>query len=66
MIENKLLTESKEPALGAGGLEFKSPRPDHSLLIFQFTLVERVAPEPELGSIVIQTRSIQTQAVRYA
>ena len=31
MIENKLLTESKESALGAGGLEFKSPRPDQSL-----------------------------------
>jgi hypothetical protein len=35
-------------ALGAGGLEFKSKRPDHSLLFFQFTLVERVAREPEL------------------
>jgi len=31
MIENKLLTESKEPALGAGGLEFKSPRPDQNI-----------------------------------
>ena len=32
MIENKLLADGKDPALGAGGLEFKSPRPDHSLL----------------------------------
>jgi hypothetical protein len=28
MIENKLFAEAKEPALGAGSLEFKSPRPD--------------------------------------
>jgi|HubBroStandDraft_6_1064221.scaffolds.fasta_scaffold50391_2 hypothetical protein len=28
------------PVLGAGGLEFKSPRPDHLLLYFQFNLVD--------------------------
>jgi hypothetical protein len=28
--------------LGAGGLEFKSPRPDHLLLCFQFHLVGAV------------------------
>jgi hypothetical protein len=27
------LAELSTPALGAGGLEFKSPRPDHSPLI---------------------------------
>jgi hypothetical protein len=45
-------------------LPIKSPCTDHLLLILQFTLVERVAPEPELRSIVIQTRLIQTQAAR--
>jgi hypothetical protein len=35
-------------ALGAGGLEFKSKRPTTHSLFFQFTLVERVAREPEL------------------
>jgi hypothetical protein len=39
-------------------LPIKSPCTDHLLLILQFTLVERVAPEPELRSIVIQTRLI--------
>jgi hypothetical protein len=29
--------------LGAGGLEFKSPRPDHLLLCFQFALLVMVS-----------------------
>ena len=31
--ESKRVVLSGAPALGAGGLEFKSPRPDHLLLI---------------------------------
>ncbi len=39
-IEKEGLPGDITPALGAGGLEFKSPRPDHLLLYFQFTLVD--------------------------
>jgi hypothetical protein len=37
-IEKEGLPRDDTPDLGAGGLEFKSPRPDHLLLCFQFTL----------------------------
>jgi hypothetical protein len=39
-IEKEGLPSGDTPDLGAGGLEFKSPRPDHLLLYFQFTLAD--------------------------
>jgi hypothetical protein len=39
-IEKEGLPSDSPAGLGAGGLEFKSPRPDHLLLYFQFTLVD--------------------------
>jgi hypothetical protein len=38
--EKEGLPRDRTSALGAGGLEFKSPRPDHLLLYFHFTLVD--------------------------
>jgi hypothetical protein len=40
MIENELLTGSEEPALGAGGLEFESPRPDQNISRIFFDLLK--------------------------
>ncbi len=37
-IEKEGLPRDRTPVLGAGGPEFKSRRPDHLLLSFQFTL----------------------------
>jgi hypothetical protein len=39
-IEKGGLPKGSPADLGAGGLVFKSPRPDHLLLYFQFTLVD--------------------------
>jgi hypothetical protein len=44
-VENRKVVFGGPPALGAGGLEFKSPRPDHLLLCFQFALSEATSPE---------------------
>src|SRR5271156_4459100 len=47
------------PALGAGGLEFKSPRPDHFPPYFQFTPPDAVAFETKLGPGWVQVRVSQ-------
>ena len=41
-IEKEGLPEDSPAGLGAGGLRFKSGRPDHLLLCFQFTLPDVV------------------------
>src|ERR1700676_221383 len=48
------------PALGAGGPEFKSRRPDHLLLCFQCTVPDTAASEAELGSNLGPSTSLST------
>ena len=50
-IEKEGLPRDITPALGAGGPEFKSRRPDHLLLCFQCTVPETFAAETNLGPI---------------
>src|SRR5271156_5723782 len=56
-----MLRESKEPALGAGGLEFKSPRPDHSLpsldeVTHRASLAQKSPPPAHVASLVRKPR----------
>jgi hypothetical protein len=44
-IEKEGLPGDITPALGAGGPRFKSARPDHLLLYFQFTLLDAARVE---------------------
>jgi len=44
-VENRRVVFGSPPALGAGGPRFKSARPDHLLLCFQFTLPDVVCVE---------------------
>ncbi len=44
-IEKEGLPGDITPALGAGGLRFKSGRPDHLLICFQFTLLDAACVE---------------------
>jgi hypothetical protein len=39
-VENRTVVFASPPALGAGGPRFKSARPDHLLLGFQFSLLD--------------------------
>jgi len=67
-IEKEGLPRDITPALGAGGPEFKSRRPDHLLLCFQCTVslpgVEPcliALPEPDLAkSTTVQLRRISS------
>jgi len=49
-IEKEGLPRDITPALGAGGPEFKSRRPDHLLLYYQWTVPDTSALETKLGS----------------
>src|SRR5260370_42076942 len=48
--ENGRVVLSSPPALGAGGPEFKSRRPDHLLPCFQCSVPDTAASETQLGS----------------
>jgi hypothetical protein len=59
-IEKEGLPRDVTPALGAGGPEFKSRRPDHLLLYFQLILSDNLELETELGSNCGPNTSLST------
>jgi hypothetical protein len=59
-IEKEGLPRDSPAGLGAGGPEFKSRRPDHLLLCFQWTVPDGTASRDELGSNLGPNTSLST------